>query len=790
MQSLRFSSSMIPLPPNCHTVVASLHPSFAMHGLPQFWGSIYTAIQRAERWAGKEEGPARPRAADLLLDPTVDELASYLDGATFLSVDVETPRDDRYTIELCGVSKGPGSGVVFPWREPHISIMREVLEASNVAKVGHNFSFDDIAFRAAGIRMAGTVLDTIQAAALLWPPFREARRRRWSALTTCCARVLDFVPMWKHPEDGATQAFYRAAFPAIPDWLHPRLYCALDCIYTGALWPRLRTLLEQEGMLYLYLEIVAPAARVLVDMEERGFPVDVAERERLRAAATDEKEKVDETLRNSTDAYHRKRLQVVESAVEILQQRAGEAAISPFRNTPACVAHPDYTGLTRRAKCAACAAICVAEGGRRAEVRDLRRRVAKGRAVLRRIGSTFQAGNDGHWRWLLFEKEGLGLKPVERTKKKKEPKVDDRSIEALQMKHPDIEVLRWRVQMQELKHRLSGILAMPLVMDEADGERAHFAYSQHLTANQRIASGLDNEEDDKRRGSPGNAQNIKPADRRIFVASAPDRTLIHYDWKQVELYRVAWLAEDYDLLEAIWDGADIHSLNAATIFGCTPEAARSTMVRFEGGWKDARYAAKRATHGWDYYMGARLTARLYGLKEGEAQKAIAAYFGRWRAVRAWQERQIDRASTTRHLTNSFGYKLRFFGFTRNRDGAWRIADPAIAVAFAPASEVAFMAKKVLPPLNAVRVGDSKLLTMTHDSFTFDVQRDALEEHVATVQPILEKEWDEFGVRRGRKFAAKVEVAVGRNWGKHHEHGAKCQQPCQVEENKDGLVELD
>jgi DNA polymerase-1 len=257
----------------------------------------------------------------------------------------------------------------------------------------------------------------------------------------------------------------------------------------------------------------------------------------------------------------------------------------------------------------------------------------------------------------------------------------------------------------------------------------------------------------------------------------------------VELYRTAWLAEDWDLLEAIWSGADIHSLNASTIYGCAPEAARTTMVRFEGGWKDARYAAKRATHGWDYYMGARLTARLYGLKEAEAQRAIGAYFGRWRAIRAWQERQIDRASATRHLTNSFGYKLRFFGFSRGRDGAWRVADPAIAVAFAPASEVAFMAKFVLPRLNEVRAGDSRLLTMTHDSFTFDVQRDAMAQHIAEVKPILEREWGEFGTRRGRRFAAKVDVAAGRNWGKRHVHGEKCGAECPQEENTDGLVDI-
>lgn len=438
----------------------------------------------------------------------------------------------------------------------------------------------------------------------------------------------------------------------------------------------------------------------------------------------------------------------------------------PVRGASACAAHPDYRGITKRTACLACAAVYAVEAPRRADISALHKRIAKGKGVLKRIGPAFQSTNDNHWRWLLFDKGGLGLKPVERTAKKKEPKVDDYTIEVLQARHADMPVLEWRVQMQELKHRLSGILAFPLVIDDGGVSRAHFAYSQHLSENQRVASGFDAQEDDKQRDSPGNAQNIKDADRRIFVASAPDRCLVHYDWKQVELYRTAWLADDWDLLEAIWAGADIHSLNAAAICGCRPEDARTHMVRIGGKVENARQTYKFITHALDYYLTETSHHwRKIGLDRTEARRIRSGYFKLWKCIPVWQERQLEVASTKRCLINAFGYKLRFFAFGRNRDGAWRVADPAVAVAFAPASEVALMAKKVLPALNAVKVGDSYLLTMTHDSFTFDVRREAVAEHVAAVRPILTREWPEFGERAGRRFAAGVDVSAGHNWGK-------------------------
>ena len=77
---------MLKLPPAFHTICPTLHPAFAMRGMPQIWNSIFTAVGRCARWAEKDEGPKRDFKFEL--DPTPDELRAYLAGQPRISVDV------------------------------------------------------------------------------------------------------------------------------------------------------------------------------------------------------------------------------------------------------------------------------------------------------------------------------------------------------------------------------------------------------------------------------------------------------------------------------------------------------------------------------------------------------------------------------------------------------------------------------------------------------------------------------------------------------------------------------
>src|SRR3972149_2405060 len=103
-------SRMLNLPPAFHTICPTLHPAFALRGMPQIWNSIFTAVGRAARWAERDEGPKRDFKFNL--DPTPEELSGYLAGVVRLSLDVETDREYPPRITICGVAKGPDSAVV------------------------------------------------------------------------------------------------------------------------------------------------------------------------------------------------------------------------------------------------------------------------------------------------------------------------------------------------------------------------------------------------------------------------------------------------------------------------------------------------------------------------------------------------------------------------------------------------------------------------------------------------------------------------------------------------------
>lgn len=248
------------LPPKVHTIVGTYHPAFALRGKPMFKPMIKTVIARAARWSQGEDGPARVPSGFFNLEASAGEVGEFLareDAARQpIALDVETPFDNAKQIDICGVATSVGA-VVFPWSVEHREVIREFMQRPGVV-AGHNFGFDLRALAAYGIEPARErrVVDTIVAGALLWPPSRTTKKTRWLALSTCVSRVLDGVPFWKGiprngqpPENKWRDALYRATWPLVPEWLHGRLYCGLDCVETSRLWGAQRALLHREAML-------------------------------------------------------------------------------------------------------------------------------------------------------------------------------------------------------------------------------------------------------------------------------------------------------------------------------------------------------------------------------------------------------------------------------------------------------------------------------------------------------------------------------------------------------------
>ena len=401
-------------------------------------------------------------------------------------------------------------------------------------------------------------------------------------------------------------------------------------------------------------------------------------------------------------------------------------------------------------------------------------------------------------------------------------------------------ILSARVGLQHALHT-QNVLSVPA---DANG-RAHFVLSQHRTETQRIASGTDDDEDDKVRESlGGNIQNKKDLERSIFCAGSEEYVFVEADWSQIELRDMAWLARDTDLLGALGQHWDIHSLNASAIFGCgeSRSDADSFLVPFEGRMVSARHAAKRATHGWDYGMGARKTGRMYqpcakmaltevaalvvrkwqesgrnwGVSPDTVRRLvaggplehsrlyeygntataagwIAAYFKRWPGLKAFQDATIARVERDGFLTNSFDYRLKFWNFEW-KNGRRVCKDREEALAFPPQSDVAFMTKTLLRHEGQIdscfkRHGGELLIT-NHDAFAGRVPKTALADFVPAARALMERPWPQLGEIEGfGQFSVPADFMVGWNWGKRHVHGERCDpKTCDMIENPRGLVD--
>jgi len=776
---------MINLPLSIKALVVSLHPSHAFRGMPQLLPQIQRTIKRARQIT--TFGVQRPKV-EVKFAKTAEQVREYLRANPGpVSIDIETPgKHDSKTITIVGLSAAPGTGIVFRWNEEFADVMGEVLQDPGRLKLGHNFAFDQHAFIANGIDPVLPVADTIVAEAALYPPFKEAKKRRWLALSTCIARHVAGWPYHKEPYIERTKALYRVWFPDVPEGLYPLLYCALDAIGTLLLWNQQKEKLKRAGMWTLFTEVLCPAAFEIVRMEDRGIPIDDDKRLEIISNCDVKITELTKEVYAFANEKHQTRLTMLVGHITMLSGQRG--------------------------------AILNAKG--KADVRnparkELSKKIAKVWTKIKQVGEEFDWHNENHWRWLLFADAGLGLIPTRVTEKTGTPGVKKEDIEQLQKLYPDCEVLQWRVDLKDAGRRKD--LFEKLVPD-AEG-RVRFAFAIHRTENGRFSSGLDEDEDDKIRESQGgNAQNITKKDREIFVAPK-GFVWIDLDMKQVELRVMAWLAGEWELIRLLMGGGDIHSENGAAIFGCKPEEARAFKVWFGGKADTARQGGKKASHSWDYGAQAKKTgdtfrpwqgrsfeemlAFLFSRQDGLTQESyarrlkaaeraaepeaeskklrmrlfemantitakdwITAYFRRWTMLALFQKTITSKVDQSRELRNSFGRVLQFWNFRFDYDlKKWFCSDREEALAFWPASDVGDICKIRLPPIAAcAKEFGGECVTSTHDSFSCIIPKDQVDSFCRKAKQIMEQPLlqyqphPEFGA-----FWIPCEISIGPNW---------------------------
>lgn len=269
-------------------------------------------------------------------------------------------------------------------------------------------------------------------------------------------------------------------------------------------------------------------------------------------------------------------------------------------------------------------------------------------------------------------------------------------------------------------------------------------------------------------GTGGNAQNIAPSLRYIFI-SDPGKKLCVIDYEQVETRDEGWfcgcLFNDWSLLDACESG-DFHTTNATKIWPELPwsnDLLKSRQIADQLFYRTFTYRdmSKRGGH-LTNYMGTSWTAAR-ALKV--PQKLMEDFQSRYcrgpncayPCIPLYWQWIAEQIQTTHSLTTPFGRQRHFFG--RPEDDA-TIRE---GIAFMPQSTTAdrtnlglWRVWKYMPNV--------QLLAQTFDSITF--QFDETEDEDEIISKALKLLEVEFTHPNGRKYVVPGEAKVGWNWGNY------------------------
>ena len=115
--------------------------------------------------------------------------------------------------------------------------------------------------------------------------------------------------------------------------------------------------------------------------------------------------------------------------------------------------------------------------------------------------------------------------------------------------------------------------------------------------------------------------------RKCFTSRFEDGVLLELDYKQIEIFVLAFLSQDKQLIDDLLSGADLHAISAENLFGS----------RFT---KEQRRIAKQLSFQLQYGSSAAGMARKLRIPKKLAQKFIDSYYTRYPEVKKWQDDMI------------------------------------------------------------------------------------------------------------------------------------------------------
>ena len=337
--------------------------------------------------------------------------------------------------------------------------------------------------------------------------------------------------------------------------------------------------------------------------------------------------------------------------------------------------------------------------------------------ILALAGEEFNVASPKQLGEILFDKMGLkgGKKAKTGAYSTSADVLEDLAAEGVEMA---TKVLEWR-QLAKLKSTYADALVECI---NAETGRVHTSFSMVGASTGRLSS------------SDPNVQNIpiRTAEgrqiRTAFVA-APGKKLISADYSQIELRLVAHVAGEQTMIEAFRSGVDIHARTASEVFGVPLDAMDA----------ETRRRAKAINFGIIYGISGFGLARQLGIRRGEAQDYISAYFDNFPGIKGYMERIKNEVREDGFVETMFGRRIYIGGISSSNQAARSFAErQAInAPIQGTAADIIKRAMVRLPlALNDAGV-KADMLLQVHDELIFEVPDDQVDAALPIITRVME-----------------------------------------------------
>lgn len=348
----------------------------------------------------------------------------------------------------------------------------------------------------------------------------------------------------------------------------------------------------------------------------------------------------------------------------------------------------------------------------------------------------FNIGSPTQLAEVLFGENELNLSKTGVKKGKTGYSTAANELDRLRDAHPIIDLITQYREYTKLKSTY--VDTLPQQVDEKS--RVHTTFALTVAQTGRLSS------------NDPNLQNIPVRTelgkriRTAFVA-APGNLLISADYSQFELRLAAYLADDKELVEMFNDGADIHTITAAQVYGRPPEDVTKNMRR----------EAKVINFGVLYGMSPHGLSVATGMTQAAAKTFIDKYFELRKPLLDYMNHLREKARQDGYVETLFGRRRPTPDIHSSNYVVRQAAERAAINMPIQGTEADLMKMAMVAVQDKLKGSQAKQLLQIHDSILVECP----EADAARVGKLLKDTMENI---YKLPVSLDVDVTTGRNWG--------------------------